>query len=117
LDNFQEEVVIGKVSYIDYQSDWMPEHDYALLYLHKRKSFEYEQEIRAIISNSLNSIHNGNAKEFENGVNIIVDIGKLVENIYLNPTMPQWIYNLIEGILAKYGLNIPLVQSRLYDLA
>lgn len=116
LDNLQDEVVIGKVSYIDYQSNWMPEHNYALLYLHKRKSFEYEQEIRAIISNDLNSINKGEAREFENGRNIVVDIGRLVENIYLNPTMPQWIFNLIKGILAKYGFNIPLVQSRLYAL-
>lgn len=116
LNDLKEEVVIGKVKYIDYEHDWMPEHNYGLLYLHKRKSFEYEQEIRAIISNDLNSINKGEATEFESGVNITVDISKLAENIYLNPTMPQWIYNLIRGVLGKYGLNIPLVQSRLYDL-
>ena len=40
---------VDAVSYVDYDTDWMPEGDILMPLLHKRKSFEHEREVRAII--------------------------------------------------------------------
>ena len=40
---------IGIVHYIDYDRDWMPEGNLMYPIVHKRKSFEHERELRAVI--------------------------------------------------------------------
>ena len=44
-----ERMHLGKVKYIDYDSEKIPEDDLLSPYLHKRNSFEHEREVRAII--------------------------------------------------------------------
>ena len=39
---------IGVVKYIDYKTQWMPEGNAFYPYVHKRRSFEHERELRAI---------------------------------------------------------------------
>lgn len=43
-----ETIFIGKVSYIDYKREFVPEDNAFHLFLHKRKSFAHEHEVRAI---------------------------------------------------------------------
>ena len=43
------DVYVGKVSYLDYEHEAFPEGNTFVPFLHKRRSFEYEHEIRAII--------------------------------------------------------------------
>jgi hypothetical protein len=40
---------VGSVRYIDYENDVLPEDDLLRTFMHKRKSFEHERELRAII--------------------------------------------------------------------
>lgn len=49
FNDYLKDVYIGKVKYIDYKTDLIPEGNLFFPYLHKRKSFEYEHELRAII--------------------------------------------------------------------
>ena len=42
-------VHFGKVRYVDYKREWMPEGNFLYPFVHKRKSFEHENELRAII--------------------------------------------------------------------
>ena len=41
--------MIGRVSYVDYNTTIIPEGNAFFAYLHKRQSFEHEREVRAII--------------------------------------------------------------------
>ena len=43
-----EDIYIGSVNYVDYNSHFIPEKNVLLPFLHKRKSFEHEREVRAI---------------------------------------------------------------------
>lgn len=47
--NFDEDVYVGRVLYIDYEQDTIPENNALWPYLFKRKSYEYESEIRAVL--------------------------------------------------------------------
>jgi hypothetical protein len=44
-----DEIYIGVVRYIDYDTDIIPPHNTLFPLIHKRKSFEYEHEVRAVI--------------------------------------------------------------------
>jgi len=104
----EEKSEIGMVQYVDYLSDFIPEYDPYLAFFHKRKSFEHENEIRAIIKKL-----DGN--EIGVGRGLHVDIDLLIESIYVSPESPQWFFELIKNTLKKYGIKKPVVKSSLAD--
>jgi len=46
----ENNINIEAVRYIDYENDWLPEGNTIYPFIHKRKSFSFENEIRAIYS-------------------------------------------------------------------
>jgi hypothetical protein len=118
LENYNmNSVFIGTVKYIDYESEIIPvEQNLYLPILHKRKSFEHEREIRAVISQP-REIFVGVTphKECEKygGLNVPINLDCLIENIYLAPTTKPWIKDLLTSIMVKQGVKKELKQSNL----
>jgi hypothetical protein len=112
IDN-RYNIYIGKVRYIDYEKDWLPEGNVFYPFLHKRKSFEYEQELRAIIAELGKSTDMKNKTPFDDGIYVNVDLNMLIQNVYVAPTCPPWLTELIKSISNKYGLDKPVIQSEL----
>lgn len=99
---------IGTVQYVDYNNEYIPEHDPYLAFLYKRKSFEHEKEIRGVLK-KLDDSHRGKGKMIK------VDLNTLIDCIYVSPTSPQWFYDLISKTIKRYGLVKTVVQSSLAD--
>lgn len=120
FSNTEDEVFLGKVKYVNYETDWIPEGNTFSPFLFKRKSFEHEHEVRAIVQifsqefRTENSI-DINSPIYEYGKNIEVDLQILIENIYISPTSPKWFVDLIRSVLEKFQLNKNVVQSQLYN--
>jgi len=103
----------GSVQYIDYTLDFVPEDDLLRPFMYKRKSFEHERELRAIIDvedddetwvgHTVGSI----------GRTVPVSLDDLVEKIYVAPTSPSWFAELVRSVMSKYGLEKPVVMSSL----
>ena len=108
LLSLDEQAEIGMVQYVDYLSDFIPEHDPYLAFFHKRKSFEHESEIRAIVKEL-------NKDEMDVGCAISIELDLLIENIYVSPESPEWFYKLVENSVKKYGLNKLVIKSSLAD--
>lgn len=106
LEN-QFEQHIGEVNYIDYKKEYIPFDDDFFPFLFKRKSFQYEREVR-IISNL--SQHNLNINE---GVKIDVDINKLIEKIYIHPKSENWYKNLVIQLVKQLGFDFTIEKSDL----
>jgi len=97
----KEDIHIGTVKYIDEDNDtidWTNVINYAL---HKRKSFEHEKEIRAIV---FSPSDNG-------GGSVNIDLETLIEKIYIAPNSPKWIYELIQNVVQRFGLPKTLVEE------
>lgn len=107
---------IGIVQYADYEKEWVPEHDPLLPFLYKRRSFEHEREIRAILNT-------GNVKSFnglvlsgtppDRGLKINIILSNLVERVYVSPKAPKWFYDLVGKIVRKYNYHFEVKQSSL----
>lgn len=93
------EITIGKVKYIDYSTQFSSING---AYWYKRKSFEYEQEVRAIIQGK--DGHDG-------GIEKKVDLEKLISAIYISPYAPQWFEDVVVDIVDKYELRKPVYHS------
>lgn len=116
----EHDIFIGKVKYIDYDKDWLPEGNLFYPFLHKRLSFVHEQEIRALIMNFNDIPSEINIVEFErynpkisNGIYIPIDIEILIEKIYISPTTPEWFGDLVKSIINRYKLNKEVIKSDL----
>lgn len=110
-------VYIGMVQYMDYNSlgDWIPGGNIMHPFMHKRKEFEHEREVRAFIWTP-----EGFSKERREqggyrppGITVNVDIDELVDTIRVQPTTPGWARQAIEQLLAKYGLSTKVMPSQI----
>jgi hypothetical protein len=111
-------IFIGKVKYIDYEKDWLPEGNTLYPYIYKRKSFEHEQELRAIIQEmpSKNGKIDLSIPPFDEGLYVSVDLKVLIDRIYLAPACPKWLFELTESVTKKYGVDKEVKQSSLDDI-
>ena len=85
--------------------------------IYKRKSFEYENEIRVFyidtpIEYEQEKITQRNLPE---GKRIITDLRLLIDTIYIAPKADRWFKNLVESITKKYELNVQIKSSILYE--
>ena len=101
------EQYIGEVNYIDYKKEHIPFDDLFFPFLFKRKSFQYEREVRIItdIGNSENKINEG--------LKINVDINALIEKIYIHPKSENWYKNLVIQLVKQLGFDFTIEKSDL----
>lgn len=106
-------VFIGCVRYIDYEAGLIPEGNMFYPFLHKRESFEHEHELRAMIPDfeRREAVKAGN--DSPPGINVVVPLQILVESIWVAPSAPKWIFELVEAVRNRYGLDVPVHQSAL----
>ena len=127
---------IDIVKYIDYETDSIDSAGTALSApFHKRKSFEHEREVRAVVwwtslddwrdrigwkpmdgpmpIPSLSDVDDSN-EPIDAGLYIKVDVKCLIEHIYVAPNSPTWFADLVKAVLKKYKYgNIPVKHSKL----
>ncbi len=108
-------VYIGKVEYIDYQTDWLPEATAFNPFLHKRKSFQHERELRAVILNLPveGATVDLRKQPVELGAYVPVDLELLASSVYVAPTASSWFLDLVTSVTQKYGFNKDVLRSEL----
>lgn len=109
-------VHLGKVKYIDYETEKIESDNAFSPYMHKRMSYDHEKEIRAVVAIMPKKIEGGldfTQPVMSGGLNINVDIKILIENIYIAPTAPAWLFDLVKSVVLRYGYDFPVTQSQM----
>ncbi|MGL1889093.1 MAG: DUF2971 domain-containing protein [Reichenbachiella sp.] len=86
---------------------------------YKRKCFEHEKELRAIYIDMPipHAVKGGSPKtNLTKFKNISIDINELIESITVAPFADAWFKELVENVLKRYKLKIPVEDSELYYL-
>ncbi len=98
---------IGEVNYIDYKKEHIPFDDLFFPFLFKRKSFQYEREVRILsdISSTKSTINEG--------LKIDVNINQLIEKIYIHPKSENWYKNLVIQLVKELNFDIKIEKSDL----
>ena len=111
-------VYIGRVNYIDYDSSFIAENDVFMPFIHKRKSFEHEREVRAIIM-ELPTI---TGKGFQIGIDPAihelglyhdVDTAMLIKEVVVPPYAADWLTELVKATAETFGLEATVRKSSL----
>lgn len=124
----EDRVLVGTITYMDYE---LGQFEHSSIYaplLHKRVSFEHEHEIRAVVwrAPTINArLHPGaleiseaNMDEImnepiESGFIVPCNLETLVENVYVSPLAGDWFAAVVQSVLDKYGLARTVVHSSL----
>lgn len=116
LVSYEEyEVFVGRIKYIDYDQELIPMNNIISPYIHKRKSYEHEKELRALIwtlQHGKNSLMGNKYKDVD-GFYVPVDLEKLINNVYVAPNAPSWMLEIIKAIVGKFELRKAVKQSSL----
>ncbi len=109
-------VYIGIVNYIDFRKEKISELNSLYPFIHKRKSFVYENELRAVIMDwKREYLPEISESTLEKGEYIEVDIHRLIEKIFVSPNSEGWYNELVRSVLHKYGLAIDVEDSCLSE--
>lgn len=120
-----QDIYVGRVKYIDYDSTVVPESTVIDPFMYKRPSFSHEQEVRAIIRSpahyllgddpSLRIIDSGTFPFDGFGAYSRVDLGRLVHEVVISPYADCWFQDLVESVIRRHDLTISVRKSSLAD--
>ena len=117
LDGFAEQTIyIGKVEYLDYGKRGVRGDHELSPFVHKRKSFTFEREVRALFGEP--TTEKGDEKPVgKSGFPVPIDMDALIERIYIAPTSKDWEFEAVRSLATKYQLGCEVKRSALDDPA
>jgi len=106
-------VWMGIVRYIDYQKDSIPIGNGFHQFLHKRKNFSDERELRLITYYDITSFTTPSKDALNSiiGKHVEVKLDDLIEKIYVSPNSPDWFSELVSSVSKKFGIDKPIIKS------
>ena len=109
------DVYVGVVNYIDYDSQPLPEGNSFYAFVHKRKSFEHERELRAVIQDLPTAAGGGVDWQASTPLGLwrSVQLNDVLEAVYVSPRSPAWFAGVVEVVSAKFQLEVNVLQSKL----
>lgn len=120
-----EKVYVGEVVYVDYSNYIIPPEELLRPFYCKRRSFEHEREIRASISKTPKAdkdkvIFSKESWKFSGfidggGIDIDVDVKKLIEKVYVSPLSKHWILEIIAQVTKDCGYNFEVLRSDMVE--
>jgi|GEM_PF-283045 len=106
----------GMVRYVDYETGWIPESHPLAPFLYKRKSFEHEREVRAIVAPAgMEALLKGTRKRKPAaGQWVKLPVAETIEKVLVAPDAPAWFLELVRQVTAKYEHGaVPVERSAL----
>ena len=84
---------------------------YSRIFSHKLKAYSYENEIRAVVD----TFHHTYKERplAADGLKINIDVEKMIRSIVIAPNAPEWFFVLIQDIVKRYKIKIPVRRSKL----
>ena len=121
FENFKDSLVcsdnvyIGRISYVDYNTHFIREDNFLGPYLNKRKSFQHESEVRAVMVKwpPGNEPINMRPDVCNVGINVDVNLDSLIQEIVVDARANDWILEVVQSLVAKYELDAAVTRSEL----
>ena len=101
---------LGRVSYKDYETDVFPTTTCWSAFFHKRECFSHEREVRVLVNPSVDDIGDEDALK-RVGLELPVEINKLVTTIYVSPAAPSWFLGVVARLATDLGATCPVEKA------
>lgn len=108
-------VHLGVVRYIDYSKDQFPHASWLLPFYHKRKAYEHEKEVRAVVVNHSENRTSRKPKKPQGkvGIGIPIDPNKLIEAVFIAPGSTEAFRTQVEKIVKQSKKNFIVKPSNM----
>lgn len=104
-------VSITKVEYVKHWRDPELKIDpYSNVFAYKLVAYEFEKEVRVIIDRFHEEF---GAPVLELGMSVEVSLKTMLRSIVVSPEAASWFLELVEGVVEKYGVTVPVRRSKL----
>ena len=107
-----EVVLFHKVRYIDhFKNPNMIVGGGSDLLQFKHEAYQYEREVRIVVSRS------SDWKSNPSGIRLpLGDLNEVIRSIVVAPEAAPWFFELVEDVTRKYGVRMPVRRSKLTEL-
>ena len=110
-------IYVGMMQYKDYSNckDWIPGGNVMYPFIHKRKEFEHEKEVRAFTwtVEGYSAVRRESGSYMPLGITATIDIEEIVETIRIQPSAQAWVRQAIESLIEKYGWGLKVTPSQI----
>ena len=107
FSSVEETIFLGKIRYLNYETEHFRSDNLCNPYMHKRLGFQHEREIRALLIRYPES----HRDPVGSGVLIPVKLSKLVEAVYVAPFCGDWVKDNVEEVIKRFGYKFHVVRS------
>ena len=97
-------ISIGRVQYLDLERAFAGVNE---AFFRKRKAFEHEHEVRAVMR-----LYD-NPPEY--GIPRPIDVGKLIERIFVSPLAPHWFEDVVREAVARFDCTAEVTRSQIAE--
>jgi hypothetical protein len=101
---FRQMLYVAEVRYIDYEDRRIPVGSILNPFFCKRSIFAYENEVRLLL-------YRPREETPASGHYVRAAIRRVVKRVMLAPHTEAWVKGVLQEVLAKYGLRVPIVPS------
>jgi hypothetical protein len=113
-ENDMFEVYVGTIRYLDYDLEQLMDGNTFIPFLHKRRAYEHEQELRAVIQRVFpDDVPLADSEPSPDGLFVEVDLTTLIENIFVAPTSSDSFTDWVESVADRYSIHAPVRSSDL----
>jgi hypothetical protein len=115
IEEYEAPILVGSVTYLDYEREPIPENNLFAPWFHKRLGFAAEHEVRAVVQFMEWTSQNEpiSTPYAEEGVYVPVDLARLVAEVRVSPTSAPWFVDLVKAVVARWGFTFDARQSAL----
>jgi hypothetical protein len=96
-------IQIGRVHYLDMNKEYAGVNE---AFWRKRSSFQHEREVRAIATDF---------RSTEFGKMIKCDLAELIEQVFVSPEAPRWLFDVVNAVNEKFGVRVSVTESSLLE--
>jgi hypothetical protein len=110
-----DKIYIGQVEYYNYGSDSLPFGNITYPFFCKRRCFEHERELRALLLRIPKAAHQMSFSEetMGSGVPVKINVHSMIQTLHIAPGSPEWVFAAVHAIIERFELDRPLLSSEL----
>jgi hypothetical protein len=117
-DCLPADIWIGEVTYKDYDEETFEEGNVFIPFVHKRRSYTDERELRALDWETPSApegrVYIGDIPP-DSGWWVACDLCRLVDHILVAPTSPDWVFELVKDVTRRHAMTVEVKRSSLDD--
>jgi hypothetical protein len=106
-------IYVGLVRYINYDAEALPEDNLFNPFLHKRRIYEFEHELRAVMSDFQAAPPDAQWPTGEGslGIRVSVQLTDLLERIHVAPAAQDWFAQLVRTMVDRFAPGVEVRAS------